>query len=123
MLSVQDQFPLHGLLDMCRSLHEAARHEAVAAAHFAGQLEACRASSELYDSYVNVLQQVKQQLPTPFILGIPLPGRDINPIQFPMLTAQLLGALQALAAPAMTPQTIQRAWDDPRDADYDAIEG
>ena len=115
--------PLAALLEACRSLHEAARDEASFARAELGRSDSCAVSGALYETYVNLLQQAQIQFPLPFILAIPRGESSMDPRTLPALTGQLLAAIQALAAPLLTPDTILKAWDNPADAVYDSIEG
>ncbi|MBI1784000.1 hypothetical protein HYR69_02545 [Candidatus Sumerlaeota bacterium] len=121
MSQVQLNLPLEVLLESCRSLHDAIRYEANAAHEFAGGKEMCALTPDLREAYANLLHQVQSQFPHPFIAGIPSGVSLGDPRQFQALTAQLLAALQCLAAPMLTPETILKAWDNPKDAVYDAL--
>ena len=57
----------------------------------------------------------------PFVAGIPECPDTMEAIHLPVLTAQLQGAILALAAPTMTAETVARTWDDQADSDYDAL--
>lgn len=115
------ELSLESLVQMCRRLHEATVHEAELAKNLAGMGETCAAGALLLRSYNNVLRQLQSQFSHPFIAGIPEADESIEAIHLPALTAELLGAVLALAAPMMTPETIARAWDNPEDAAYDAL--
>ncbi|SRR6266436_2061016 len=115
------QFSLESLAQMCRRLHTAAVHEAELALSLAGMRGQCVAGSVLCRSYNNILEQLKSQVSDPFVVGIPECSETIEAIELPTLTAQLLGAVLALAAPTMTSETIARTWDDAEDAAYDAL--
>ena len=112
---------LESLAQMCRRLHEAAVHEAELAKKLAGMGETCTASALLLRSYNNVLGQVQSQFSHPFVTSIPAAGESTEAIHLPALTAQLLGAVRVLAAPMMTPEMIERTWNSPEDAAYDAL--
>ena len=112
---------LESLALMCRKLHAAALHEAELAEDLAGTREQCAAGHLLVDSFNNLLGQLRAQVSDPFVSGIPECDTSIEAIALPMLTSQLLGAVLALAAPTMTPETAARTWDDAADADYDAL--
>ena len=115
------QLSLESLVQMCRRLHEAAVHEAELAKKLAGMGETCTASALLLRSYNNVLGQLQSQFSHPFVTNIPVAGENTEAIHLPALTAQLLGAVRAFAAPMMTPEIIERAWDSPEDAAYDDL--
>ena len=123
MIVPEINLSLEGILEACRCLHRAAKQEAAQAEKIAGTTAWCAVTPDLHQSYVNLLRQVQSQYSHPFIQGIPLAEESINPIQLPMLTAQLLECVRVLAAPMMTPQSIEAAWDGPLDAVYDSLEG
>ena len=112
---------LESLAQMARRLHTAAVHDSELALDLAGMRERCVAGSALRRSYDNLLAQLQSQISDPFVAGIPECPDTIEAIHLPMLTAQLLGAILALAAPTMTPETVARTWDDAADSDYDAL--
>ena len=115
------ELSLENLAHMCRQLHAAAVYEAELSKSLAGMAEQCVASSVLLRSYNNILAQLQSQFSDPFVAGIPTCNESIEAIRLPMLTAQVLGAVLALAAPQLTPAAVTSAWDDKVDADYDAL--
>ena len=115
------ELSLESFAQMCRRLHEAAVHGAELAKKLAGMGESCGARDLLVRSYNNILGQLRSQFSDPFVAAIPAADESTEALHLPALTAQLLGAVLALAAPMMTPESIERAWDNPADAAYDAL--